>query len=91
MEKLIQKIEFMGVSSYVYGEADVESNLKMQEPLEKLYEYENQNISGLTEEELKFLQSLLKDFVIRHIYECTCDEITLLKSIMEKVRCESEC
>lgn len=81
----------MGETLYVYGEADVESNLKMKEPLQKLYEYENQNILDLTEEELKFLQSLLKDFVIRHIYEYTCDEITLLKSIMEKVGCESEC
>lgn len=30
------------IDMYVYGEADFSSNLAMQEPLKKLYQYENQ-------------------------------------------------
>ena len=42
---LVQHIKFdmPGVSSmYCYGEASFEANQQMQEPLEKLYKYENQ-------------------------------------------------
>lgn len=47
MSKLIQKVEMdiMDISlneMYIYGEATLEENLAMQEPLEKLYQYENQ-------------------------------------------------
>lgn len=46
MSKLIQKIKWgvdnTKIDMYVYGEADFSSNLAMQEPLEKLYQYENQ-------------------------------------------------
>lgn len=47
MGKLIQKVSWNLPNSpsqqlYVYGEASVESNRKMQEPLQKLYQYENQ-------------------------------------------------
>lgn len=40
MSRLIQKINFGYGDMYVYGEADFESNNAMQEPLKKLYEYE---------------------------------------------------
>ena len=47
MSKLVQYIEWNlpGVMSnkiYCYGEANFEANQAMQEPLEKLYKYENQ-------------------------------------------------
>ena len=47
MGKLIQKVSWNLPNSpsqqlYVYGEASVDSNQKMQEPLQKLYQYENQ-------------------------------------------------
>lgn len=46
MSKLIQKVNWnLGGSNtemYMYGEADFEANKAMQEPLEKLYKYENQ-------------------------------------------------
>lgn len=49
MSKLVQKVKWdLGRSHaeitemYMYGEADFESNNAMQEPLKKLYEYENQ-------------------------------------------------
>ena len=47
MDKLIQhvKIDMSGIPKqglYCYGEASFEANQAMQEPLEKLYNYENQ-------------------------------------------------
>lgn len=47
MSKLVQYVEWnlpniMPNKMYCYGEANLEANLVMQEPLEKLYKYENQ-------------------------------------------------
>ena len=47
MSKLVQYIEWnlpgvMSNKMYCYGEANFEVNQAMQEPLEKLYKYENQ-------------------------------------------------
>lgn len=47
MDKLVQhiKMDMPGIPKqgiYCYGEASLETNLEMQEPLEKLYRYENQ-------------------------------------------------
>lgn len=46
MSKLIQKVKWnldeSNTEMYMYGEADFEANKAMQEPLEKLYKYENQ-------------------------------------------------
>lgn len=47
MDKLVQhiKMDMPGIPKqglYCYGEANFEANQAMQEPLEKLYEYENQ-------------------------------------------------
>ena len=47
MDKLVQhiKIDIPGIPKqglYCYGEASFEANQAMQEPLEKLYKYENQ-------------------------------------------------
>lgn len=47
MSKLIEKIKWELPNSpkievYMYGEADFEANKAMQEPLGKLYQYENQ-------------------------------------------------
>lgn len=46
MEKLVQKVKWELPSSpkmemYMYGDASVEANQEMQEPLKKLCEYEN--------------------------------------------------
>lgn len=53
MSKLIQKIKWnlsgLQTEMYVYGEADFKANKAMQEPLEKLYQYENQkNVENVT-------------------------------------------
>lgn len=47
MNKLVTKIKFEmsgshKIETYMYGVASVEANQEMQEPLEKLYQYENQ-------------------------------------------------
>ena len=47
MDKLVQhiKMDMPGIPKqgmYYYGEASFETNMEMQEPLEKLYKYENQ-------------------------------------------------
>lgn len=47
MDKLIQKVNWIlpgspKIEMYMYGNASVEANKEMQEPLEKLYQYENQ-------------------------------------------------
>ena len=46
MSKLVQKVKWnldgSNTEMYVYGEADFDANKAMQEPLEKLYQYENQ-------------------------------------------------
>jgi hypothetical protein len=46
MGKLIQKVKWnldgLNTEMYMYGEADFEANKAMQEPLGKLYQYENQ-------------------------------------------------
>lgn len=47
MNKLVQKVamDIMDIlldEMYIYGNANLEENLAMQEPLEKLYQYENQ-------------------------------------------------
>ena len=47
MNKLIRKVEWELPGSpktkmFMYGEASVEANNEMQEPLEKLYQYEKQ-------------------------------------------------
>lgn len=47
MEKLVQKVKWELPGSpktemYMYGEASVEANQAMQEPLQKLFQYENQ-------------------------------------------------
>lgn len=52
MSKLVQKIKWnLGGSQtemYMYGEADFEANKAMQEPLEKLYQYEkSENITKM--------------------------------------------
>lgn len=45
MSKLVQKVKWnldgSNTEMYMYGEADFEANKAMQEPLEKLYQYEN--------------------------------------------------
>lgn len=61
MSNLVQKVaidimDFSLDEMYVYGEATVKENLAMQEPLEKLYQYENQ--SDIREKVVEYISEL---------------------------------
>ena len=61
MSKLVQKVNWKLPNSpsqqlYMYGEASAEANQAMQEPLEKLYQYENQ--SDMREKIRKYIGEL---------------------------------
>lgn len=74
MDKLVQKVNYNLPNSpaqqlYMYGEASVEANHAMQEPLQKLYQYENQpdmrekikEYVGELDTEIDRLENLLKN------------------------------
>lgn len=60
MGKLVQKVNFnlsvFPKTMYCYGEASFEANQEMQEPLEKLYQYENH--SDIREQIMEYISSL---------------------------------
>lgn len=65
MNKLIQKVKWnldgSNIEMYIYGEADFEANKAMQEPLEKLYQYENQpNMREKVDEYIGELETEIK-------------------------------
>ena len=79
--KLVQKVKWdldgLNTEMYMYGEANFEANKAMQEPLEKLYQYENlpdmrdkvREYIGELETEIKRLEdAMLKDDHVANIY-----------------------
>ena len=85
MSKLIQKVKWNldGLNTemykmYMYGEADFEANKAMQEPLGKLYQYENQpnmrekviEYIGELETEIDRLESNLKKQMTYNVEAC---------------------
>lgn len=65
LTKLVRKVEWELPGSpktemYMYGEASVESNQEMQEPLEKLYQYENQ------QEQLRDILESFTEYIESH-------------------------
>lgn len=74
MDKLIHKVNWNLPGSkpqqlYMYGEADFESNRQMQEPLEKLYQYENTpDMRGKIKEYIDEL-----DAEIKRVEQCIID------------------
>lgn len=65
MDKLVQhiKIDMPGIPKeglYCYGEATFEANMAMQEPLEKLYNYENQ--PDMREKMKEYISELGKEY-----------------------------
>ena len=65
LTKLVRKVEWELPGSpktemYMYGEASVEANQEMQEPLEKLYQYENQ------QEQLRDILESLTEYIESH-------------------------
>ena len=81
MNKLVQKINWdlpsiEGQCLFVYAEADFESNQKMQEPLQKLYQYEN--------------QPDMREKVKEYVGELDM-EIERLENDLEKFMCSEAC
>ena len=80
MSKLVQYVEWnlpcvMTNKIYCYGEANFEANQAMQEPLEKLYKYENQpNIREKVREYISELDVEI-DRCHKKIEELSYDEI----------------
>lgn len=79
MDKLVQhiKMDMPGIPKqglYCYGEASFEANQAIQEPLEKLYKYENQpnmrekvmEYIGELDKEIDRLDKILEDMVTEH-------------------------
>lgn len=80
MNKLVQCVEWnlpniIPNKMYCYGEADFEANKTMQEPLEKLYKYENQ--PDMREKVKEYLLEL--DTEIDRCTKLTEDKIAKLK------------
>lgn len=95
MNKLIQKINWDLPSIedqclFVYAEADFDSNQKMQEPLQKLYQYENQpNMREKIKEyigELDMEIERLEDDLEKFTYSKMCTVVAIksrLQTIIE--------
>ena len=74
MSNLVQKVKWelpgsQKMEMYMYGDASVESNQEMQEPLEKLYEYEN------SDENKRIIDCIRKfDSYVRNMTKISTDE-----------------
>lgn len=92
--KLVRKVEQKLPESpktemYMYGEADFETNKAMQEPLEKLYQYENQpNMREKVKEYIRELETEIKRLE-DHLEERMNDEacrVTEIETRMETLQ-----
>ena len=92
MEKLVQhiKVDITGIPKqgiYCYGGATFEANMEMQEPLEKLYKYENQ--LDMREKVKEYMAELnaeidrCMNFVEEHIDDGVVCKITAMESRIE--------
>ncbi len=68
MDKLVQKVKWELSGSpktemFMYGNASVEANQEMQEPLERLYQYENQTD---IKEQIRDILENLTEYVESH-------------------------
>jgi DNA repair ATPase RecN len=93
MSKLIQKVKWnldgLNTEMYMYGEADFEVNKSMQEPLEKLYQYENQ--PNMREKVVEYIGELgmeikrLEDHLEEHMNDEAC-RVTEIETRMETLQ-----
>lgn len=83
MDKLVQKLNWdmpfiKNQYMFVYADADFDSNQKMQEPLQKLYQYENQpdmrekikEYIGELDAEIAMLESNLEKQMTYNVEAC---------------------
>lgn len=93
MSKLIQKVQWnlagSNMEMYMYGEADFETNKAMQEPLGKLYQYENH--PNMRKKVIKYISELemeikrLEDHLEEHMNDEAC-RVTEIESRMETLQ-----
>lgn len=93
MSKLVQKVKWnldgSNTEMYMYGEADFEVNKAMQEPLKKLYQYENQ--PNMREKVVEYVGELeieikrLEDHLGEHMNDETY-RVTEIESRMETLQ-----
>ena len=90
MSKLVEKVNWniptqKPCQMYMYGEASFEANQQMQEPLEKLYQYENQpdmrekavEYIGELDTEISRLETLLEEYMDSEACTTTAIEVRL--------------
>lgn len=90
MSKLVEKVNWnmpnqKPCQMCMYGEASFEANQQMQEPLEKLYQYENQpdmrekvvEYIGELDTEISRLETLLEEYMDSEACTATAIEVRL--------------
>ena len=77
MSRLVQKINFGYGDIFVYGEADFEANQAMQEPLEKLFNYEELFNKEISDSLIEYLDKTV--FFKYHL----CNIIDDIKTALE--------
>lgn len=89
MSKLVQKVKWnldgSNTEMYMYGEADFKANKAMQEPLEKLYQYENQ--PDMKEKVKEYIGELETE--IKRCEQCIIDNENEAENNMLFVRCQT--
>ena len=96
MDKLVQhiKMNMLGIPKqglYCYGEASLETNMTMQEPLEKLYNYENQ--PDMREKVMEYMSELDVEYdrCMKWIEEHISDESVAPMEMRAKTLYEVKC
>lgn len=91
MSKLIQKVKWnldkSDIEMYMYGEADFEANKAMQEPLEKLYQYENK--PDMREKVREYISELEREIKKLEDELCKPEMFTNLHSLAIESRLET--
>lgn len=91
MSKLIQKVKLnldkSDIEMYMYGEADFEANKAMQEPLEKLYQYENK--PDMREKVREYISELEREIKKLEDELCKPEMFTNLHSLAIESRLET--
>ena len=91
MNKLVQKVKWnldgSQTEMYMYGEADFEANKAMQEPLEKLYQYENK--PDMREKVREYISELEREIKKLEDELCKPEMFTNLHSLAIESRLET--
>ncbi len=80
MKRLVQRINFGYGDMFVYGEADFEANQSMQEPLEKLFNYEESFNKEISDSLIEYL-----DKTVFYKYH-PCNIIDDIKTALENYK-----